>query len=156
MPTYAIIYATASKALRRIISTPEGLNGTEVGTTHPLLLGESVLYVSTQIPHTIADWNAAVKASTGVSPPVLTCALVDGTNTVTDIINADPAIDAAPAGFTMVQCYDPGIGPGCTYDTVGKLFTKPAITIPANTKYNPTALPVVIPAVVIARPIPPV
>jgi hypothetical protein len=172
MATYAIIYATVSKAIRRVIADDDGL--ASIGTMpdgvtpavlcahtngqptsyHPLGAGESaIVHIPPNVttPAKPADWIAAVLAATGVTPPNITCALIDNTNTVTDVITADPAIDAAPSGRTMVQCYSPLIGVGCTYDSISGLFTIPSYTIPVGNKNNPGSTPLVIPAVLIAK-----
>ena len=170
MTTYAIVYATASKMIRRVIADDDGM--VSVGTMldgftpavlcthhngqptsyHPLAAGESALVhvpPSAITPANPAIWQQVVLAATGVTPPVIICALIDGTNTVQQIIYADPAIDVAPNGFTLVQCYSPQICVGYTFDPVGRLFTQPSCTIPANSPGNQTASPVVMSAAVI-------
>jgi hypothetical protein len=120
---------------------------------HPLRSGESAFNMPVSGTKagaaTPAQWNAAILAKTGTSPPVIVCALLDQTNTVQQLIRADPAIDAAPSGFTMVKCYDSKISVGCTFDPIGRLFTQPSCIIPANSPGNQTASPVVVQATVI-------
>ena len=99
------------------------------------------------------QWINAIQAATGVAPAQLTCALIDGTNTVQQLVVADPDVDAAPAGFTMVLCYSPLVTIGCTFDAVAGLFTAPAFTIPAFAPGNKgSALPKHVAAAVIPRP----
>lgn len=174
--TFAIVYATASKAHRRTIADdsgqislgtmPDGVTAAVVvshpnapPSYHPLAAGESAL-IETVPPNAVSGsdyygWLTAIQNATGVAPPQITCALIDNTNTVQHIVCADPAIDAAPAGFTLVQCYSPWITVGCTYDPIGGLFTAPGYTIPAGAPGNKgTALPKVVPAAVIPLPAP--
>jgi hypothetical protein len=172
--TYAIVYATASKMHRRTIADDEGqislgvmpdnvTPAVVVGHSHappslwPLSAGETAILVTVPPNAVTADgtpqWLAAIQAATGIAPPQLTCALIDGTNTVQHMVVADPAIDAAPTGFTMVLAYSPLVTTGCTYDPVAGLFTAPAYTIPAGAPGNHgTALPKNVAAAVIPRP----
>jgi hypothetical protein len=172
--SYAIVYATASKMHRRTIADDEGqisLGTMPDGTTpavivghsltppslHPLLPGESALIQSVPPNAVSADgypqWISAIQTATGVAPPQLTCALIDGTNTVQQLVAADPAIDSAPAGFTIALCYSPLITIGCTFNPATGLFTAPAFTIPAGTPGDKgTALPKTVPATVIPKP----
>ncbi len=154
---YAIVYATNSKIIRRIIGCDGGLNGDEVGPTaispHLLGNGESVLYVPapTAGVHQYQDWANAVAAATGTMPPSPNCAVVDDTNTVVAVICADAALDISPLG-TLIQCYSPQIGVGCSYNPATQLFSTAPFTIPANSRLNPTPLPVNVPAQVIPNP----
>jgi hypothetical protein len=169
MATYAIVYGTSSGAIRRIIAD----DGGEVSTCtmrretwicvtqpegfgyHPILPGESVLIVTNNsgTPHQWSDWVTQL-TNAGVTVTTPTCALIDDTNTVKQIICADPAIDSAPSGYTMVECYSPVIAVGCTYSATTGLFTIPSYTVPAVT--NPhtgvTSLSYVVAAQAIPNP----
>ena len=93
-------------------------------------------------------WHAIIHRETGVAPPTITCALIDNKGVVQQIVCADPAIDKAPSGFTMVRCYSPKIIVGCAYSAATGLFTLPKATIPAHTAGNQTASPIQVPATV--------
>jgi hypothetical protein len=159
--TYAIIYSTATKAIRRVISDDHGNvtspNAVTVRTstgTHTINSGESVIIAtnpSAISPHQYSNWAAAVQAQIGVTPPLHQVCCVDGTNTVQTIIMGDAALDSVP-GFTMIDSYSPQIVVGCTWDPVGQLFSTPGYTLPPLTKANPTAVAVVVAAAVISRP----
>jgi hypothetical protein len=144
MPTYAIVISTASKMIRRVIAdddgqvsiglmpdgiTPAVLCAHPSGPTsyHPMATGETgfIVPVSGTGPGSNPPaWSAAVQAKYGVTPPVISCAIIDTNNIVQLVILADPAVDAAPAGFTMVQCYSPAITVNCTYvPGTGKFLT---------------------------------
>lgn len=172
--TYAIIYASVSKMHRRTIADDEGQISTgmmpdgvtpAVVVSHsrappslwPLVAGESALVQSVSPNAVSADgypqWVAAIQSATGIVPPQLICALVDGTNTVRGMIVADPAIDAAPSGFTMVLAYSPLVTIGCTYNSSTGLFTAPGYTLPPGVPGNQgSALPKTVPATVIVKP----
>jgi hypothetical protein len=166
MATYAVIYSSQSKAIRRVIADDDGLVviGTLPGTATPAVIcnhsggqppsyhvlgvGESAIAVipaSAISPDRPINWAAAVQKATGVVPPEITCALIDQSNVVQQVIRADPEVDSAPAGFTMVQCYSPAIGIGCTYDPASGKFWTPESTLPPHTPGNPTDNPVVVP-----------
>lgn len=167
MATYAVVYATQSAAIRRIISDDDGLVtvGTMPGSAtrqavicshpapqppsyHPLAAGESAVQVipaSAVSPDHPQDWAAAVQKATGKVPPDILCALIDASNVVQYIIHADPAIDVAPASWLMVQCYSPAIKNGCTYDPASGKFWTPASTIPPGTPGNSTSAPIDVP-----------
>ena len=146
--TYGIVYATASKALRRIV-IPD--SGTAIGGI-ALAAGKSLLVVLAGNNDELPDWENHVFIATGAVPPTLTCAVIDNTNTVQGIICADAAIDSAPAGLTMVQTYAQQIRIGCTYVPATGLFWTEPYTIPAHSKGNPSALPLNVPAAVIPKP----
>jgi hypothetical protein len=154
--TYAVVYSTASKMIRRIISDDDGLITVSVGPTalttvlvshhnglpdgvHLLYSGESAITAippSAVRPSGPADWARAVFNATGVQPPTLGAALLDPSNVVQAVIQADATVDAAPDGFTMVQCYSPAICAGCTYDPgTGKFWTAPG-SIPPGAPGN--------------------
>jgi hypothetical protein len=172
--TYAIVYATASKAHCMTIVDDEGQvsaglmpdNVTQAvivshsfapPTYHPIASGLSVLIVAVP-PNAVTtdnfwDWCTHIQNATGVAPPQLVCALIDGTNTVQQMIVADPAVATAPPGFTMVLAYSPLIAIGHTYDPATGLFTAPAYTIPAFAPGNKgSALPKHVAAAVIPLP----
>lgn len=170
MATFAIIYATASKMHRRTIADddgqislgtmPDGITPAIVcahpklpSSFHPLDPGETAL-INPVPPNAVSAsdysaWCTAIQVATGVTPPIITCALVDANNTVQQIIYADPAIDRAPQGFAIVQCYAPQITVGCIYNPSTQLFTTPAGRLPANSPGNPTAIPKIVQPVVI-------
>lgn len=170
MASYAIVHATISGQLRRVIADDEGLvtlgtiNGQPAVVCvhangddgyHPLLPGESAIIQQTQgraaTPH---DWKAALKARVGFDPPDITCALVDSNNVVTSIIHADPAVDKSPSpDHLMIHCYSTQIIPGCTYDPATELFTTMEGLIPPHTPGNDTDDPIVVPPQVILKPI---
>lgn len=142
--TIGIVYAAGSKAVRRIIA-PD--NDAQLLTPGWAGAGETLLITARPADFNgeqpdIAWAKAQVKASTGIDPPDLTCAVIDKTGTVEAVIAADPALDTI-AGKTVVGCYSPQIAPGCTYDATSGLFTAPAVTLPSSQ---------VIPATVIAEP----
>lgn len=172
MASFAIIYATGSKALRRVISDddgqlsigtlPDGItpavicaNPGTASSFHPIANGETAFLMPVSgtraAVSTPAQWAAAIQARTGVVPPIIVCALVDAKGVVVQLIHADPAIDAAPDGFVMVQCYSPQIAIGQSYDAVSGLFSYPQLVIPPDTPGNRTAVPVVVPPAVIPR-----
>jgi hypothetical protein len=161
--SYAVVYGTVSGAIRRIIATDDGKVSTAVGPNaetiivvtgdvHTLAAGESVCIVTPTQPQgdSQPEWENAVFDAFGSEPPTLTCALVDGTNTVQAVILADTNIDSAPSGYTMISCYSPQIVIGCTYSSTTGLFTIPAysytkkgtstvVNVPAQTIQNPNA-----------------
>lgn len=173
MGTYAIIYGTTSKMIRRVIADDDGQ--VSIGTMpdgitpavickhpnaasgfFPLAAGETAIVAITSgtaagvgAP---AQWAAQVLARTGVTPPVIVCALIDQTHTVVSVIHADPAVDLAPGGLTMVQCYAPSITVGCTYDPIAGLFTSLGGTIPPHTPGNATNLPIAVLPALIPKP----
>lgn len=91
------IYATASKIIRRII-VPD--NDAALALHQPLP-GESRLLVAIGA-HDLASVKAAVATATGVTPPSGRCCIVDGSGNVIGACSADPALDAAPAGASLV------------------------------------------------------
>lgn len=171
--TYAIVYGTSSGMIRRVISDDDGMVSAGTmpdGVTpavvcshrngqpsyHPIASGESVLVdvppsaISSANP---ARWVSALQKVIGFAPPIITCAVIDRTNKVILIIQADPAIDAAPDGTMMVQCYSPQIAVGHTYDPTTGLFTAPSATIAPGLPGNVGGPgPKEIPATVIPRP----
>jgi hypothetical protein len=93
--------------------------------------------------------NAAVLAALGKAPGDPTCAVVDNTNTVVNLVMADAALASAPSGMTLVQCYAP-IPMGAAYDPGTGLFTAPSYTLlAAPSKGRPTDT--VVPAAVIPK-----
>lgn len=153
---YAIIYATKSKMLRRIIATDAGLKGNEVGVgpsfAHQLAPGESVYYASAGNADDLPYWENHVHIATGVVPPDARCVAVDNkTKTVKHVLLADPDIDAIP-DHTLVTPYSLAIDVGHTYDPDTKLFSTPEVTLPPLSEGNPSANPVVVPAAVIPNP----
>jgi hypothetical protein len=151
---FGIVVSATSKAIRRVIMVDND-NALTDGT-HSVLAGEQLLILPVP-PNAIAyrpdQWPGLVQTAIGVLPPVMTCALVDNTNTVAQLVVAEAGIDPAPAGFTMIQCYSPAITIGCTYNPATGLFTAPGFTIPAGAPGNHgTAIPKVVPAAIIPKP----
>lgn len=89
---FAIVYASGSKAIRRIIVADDELSLDD--DTHPIGPGETKLVVNSS-DHTLEACKAHVKQATGVHPPDLRCAVVRN-NVVEHIIHADPDIDSLP------------------------------------------------------------
>jgi hypothetical protein len=151
MPSYAIIYATKTSALRRVVATddPVPMSREAMG----VLPGESVLVVNHSNPegHGHHDWAQAVEKETGIYPPTTTCALIEN-NIVKQIICADPDLDASPTGQEMVLCYSPQIIAGCTYDPWTGLFTHPGGSLPPHSPGNDTDSPIDVPPSVIPKP----
>jgi hypothetical protein len=150
---FAIVVSTATKAIRRIIMPHADIQLTN--GTHGVAAGETMLIFpvpANAIAYTPDKWPGLVQQATGVLPPPSpTCALIDAGNIVRGVICADPALDSAPSGFTMVACYSPQIGVGFSYNPVTGLFSSPTVTLPANSRGNPSALPVVIQPVVVPK-----
>lgn len=119
---FAVVYATGSKQLRRIIlpdDDPSLANG-----NFPLAPGESMLVISDDGDHSLEACRAHIKRHTGVDSPELRCALVSRTNVVTDILMADPDIDTHPDGM-LIHAYAEEVRHECTYDPETKLFYTP-------------------------------
>jgi hypothetical protein len=172
LATYGIVYSTVSKAIRRVIADDDGLVivGTlpdgktpavvcqhigKPSTYFRIMPGESALShvpPSLAAAATPAHWAAVVEQATGVKPPNLTCALVDGRNIVTGLISADINVDSSPDSRLMVDCYSPVIALGCTFDTNTQLFSTPGGTLPPHSPGNSTDNPIDIPPAVIPRP----
>jgi hypothetical protein len=151
---FGIVISATSKAIRRVIMVDN--DAALTNGTHPVFAGEQLLILPVP-PNAIAyrpdQWPGLVQTATGVLPPAMTCALIDNTNTVVQLVVAEVGIDPAPAGFTMVQCYSPAIAIGHTYDLVTGLFTAPGYTIPAGAPGNHgTAIPKIVPPAVIPKP----
>lgn len=127
----AIFISTESKMLRGVL-VPD--NDEQLALCHAPI-GETMLIVpafSGRLdPANLQYVIDKVFELTGVTPPNPTCAVVDSTNTVVDLICADEAIDAI-LGKTLVQVYDPEITQGCTFDRRTREFTVPPRTIPAR------------------------
>jgi hypothetical protein len=157
MAIFIVVYASASKMLRRVVA----IDGTTMPNATSLVhVGEAMLIAPAGQNYdltTTAGLNAIkalIQAHTGVAPPDSHCAVVDGTNTVTQIIHADPAIDSF-SGATLVTC-QPAVYPGCTWNAGAQQFSTPQFTLPIGAR-NPAdpagprltaplvVLPVVIP-----------
>ena len=146
-----VIYGATNGEIRRVI-VPD--DDAQLG---PQLAGAGEGYV---IAPKGADATAVVKAKTGIDPPVLTSAAVDGSGNVVGVIAADPLIDRPVVPNTSLVTAYPGVAAGQTYDAVAQTFTAPAtsVTIPAGTKLlNGTVLPapeiIQTPATVVAKPV---
>jgi hypothetical protein len=84
-----VIYATASRIVRRVISPDQDGDLPK----HQPHSGESRLLVA----HGRSDppsVNAAINKATGVTPPSARCCIVDASGNVIDTCVADPALDA--------------------------------------------------------------
>lgn len=171
MATHAIVHATVSCMLRRVVTDDDGQ--VSIGTdpqgnpavvcTHAagkpntyvrMLPGESAFVMITTGSGggtTPAQWANAIKNRTGKDPPNLRCALIEN-GVVTDVIAADIAIDQPPDARLMVECYSPLISVGCIYDQGTGLFSTPGGTLPPHTPGNTTDTPISIPPAVIPRP----
>ena len=95
----AVFYATQSKILRRIV-IPDNDAQLKLLAVAP---GESVLWMQLDRPHDKASCRAAVAAATGVVPPSGRCCVVDERGVVIAVCNADPALDAHPQGWLVVN-----------------------------------------------------
>jgi hypothetical protein len=170
MPTYAIVHATVSGQLRRVIADDEGV--VELGFYndqpavvcihqngnhgyHPLMAGESAIIQQTTTPlaaeHT-HHWKRAIKEKIGKEPAEITCALISNRNVVEAIVHADPAVDSSPSDkHLMIECYSPQIIVGCTYDKRTGLFKTMEGLIPVGAPGNDTQVPIVVPPTVIPK-----
>lgn len=165
MPTYAVVHATVSGMLRRVIADDDGeitlgtLNGTPVVICahadgppgyHPLLPGESAVIMQAESAGPAA-WKHAIRTKAGKEPVDITCALIFN-GVVNSIIMADPAVDQSPDDRLMVQCYSPRITVGCAYDPESGLFWSIQVTILPGMPGNDTADPIIIPSTLIPKP----
>jgi hypothetical protein len=122
--TMAIIYATKSKMLRRIIIPDYGHDHTLVDGTHRALAGETMLVV----PH---DWNniascrAIIERHTGCPSPDYHHALVTSNNYVRGIALVDPELDESPPGARYIAINGQRCGEGYSYDPDSGSFVPP-------------------------------
>jgi hypothetical protein len=93
-----VIYSTESKILRRKI-IPDSDSQPSVHQPGP---GESRLLISLSLPYDDASCRAAIAMTTGVTPPSGRCCVVDGSGNVVGVCGADPALDPAPPGTSLV------------------------------------------------------
>jgi hypothetical protein len=89
-----VIYATGSKILRRTIIPDDDFQL----AVHQPGPGESRLLLPRAASHDDASCRAAIAVATGVIPPSGRCCIVDAAGTVIGVCNADPELDAHPAG----------------------------------------------------------
>jgi hypothetical protein len=95
----AVFYATESKILRRMVIPDDDAQLERL--TVPA--GESVLRMPLDRPHDEASCRAAIAAATGVAPPSGRCCVVDESEIVIAVCNADPALDAYPQGWLVAN-----------------------------------------------------
>lgn len=93
-----VIYSTESKILRRKI-IPDSDSQLSIHQPGP---GESRLFISLSQPYDDASCRAAIAMTTGVTPPSGRCCVVDGSGKVVGVCGADPALDPAPPGTSLV------------------------------------------------------
>ena len=124
---YGIVYATSSKALRRIILTDND------ATLIAALAGpgETFLLANRVDGYSLDAAKNAIKQATGVKSPNLECAVLDKDNKVTAIILADPTLDNIK-DYVLKESY-PGVNNTCTFDPAQDLFVAPIKTILAGT-----------------------
>jgi len=103
-----VIYATGSKILRRKIFVDDDSHL----DLHQPGAGESRLLLLLSGPFDDAACRAAIAAATGVEPPSGRCCIVDDEGSVVGVCNADPALDAHPAGQLVAHDL---AGPGDRY-----------------------------------------
>lgn len=126
---FGIIYATGSKAIRRII-VPDRDTALTDGT-HLAGTGETLL-VAAGPANDLATCMALVQEATGQVSPYPKCVVVDKTNKVVAYAMADPALDTHPLGTLLMVSAD-GIAVGATFDPLIKSFTNPPTITPAGT-----------------------
>jgi hypothetical protein len=95
----AVVYATQSKILRRMV-IPDDDAQLERRAVPP---GEGVLRMQLDRPHDESSCRAAIAAATGVVPPSGRCCAVDESGAVIAVCNADPALDAHPPGWLVAS-----------------------------------------------------
>src|SRR5215475_9034950 len=115
-----IIYATGSKAIRRII-VPDVDSALKDGT-NKVSSGETMLVSSGASD--LASCMAAVQQATGQVSPYPRCVVIDQANKVIDYAMADPALDTHPLGALVMVSVD-GIAVGATFDPLTRMFTNP-------------------------------
>lgn len=116
---FGIVYASGSKAIRRIIlpdTDAELLN-----STHKLAPGEALLIITDGGASDLRSCEQAVEVATGIKPADPQCAVV-ANGAVVGIIKADPTIDRHSDG-EIVSCAK-DIAVGDSYDAATKVFTK--------------------------------
>lgn len=86
----------------------------------------SVLLLPSSQPYDDTTCRAAIVAATGKPTPDDICAVIDGTSTVVDIVKADPAMNQAPLGHTLVAC-PVTTARGDSYNALTKVFTNPVV-----------------------------
>lgn len=149
---FGIIYATQSAIIRRYVYPT---NNSEL-TSALCGPGESIVSISNGPFPNSAAWLAAVTnavtTAAGKAPGNAACCVVDNTNTVVQIIQADANIDSVP-NMTLVQAYA-SIPIGSSYNSGTGLFTAPGYTIPAfaGNALHPATSQVIVPPTLIPKP----
>jgi hypothetical protein len=110
-----VVYATRSKILRRkiILDDESQLDLHQPGP------GESLVLLPLSAPFDDASCRAAIAAVTGAEPLSGRCCIIDAGGNVVGVCNADPALDAHPAGQLIAHDV---AGPGDRYE--GGLFKR--------------------------------
>ena len=103
-----VIYATASGILRRKI-IPDKDSQLALHLPGP---GESRLLMPLAQPYDDDACRTAIAAATGVTPASGRCCIVDECGNVVGVCQADPALDAHPAGTLVASDH---AGPGDRY-----------------------------------------
>lgn len=117
-----IVYSTGSKMIRRIIYPDDD---SDLERFSWVGAGESLLIVDKLDGVTPERARQEVEAATGAKVPDHVSAVVDPkTETVTDLICADPELDSVEGG-ELIHCYSKEIVPGCKYDSVKREFYVP-------------------------------
>jgi hypothetical protein len=121
-----IVYATASKMVRRIVSP-----GVDVDLNHPsfLLPGESMLIVLATSVTDLASAEALVAQATGQTSASYRCAVIAQDGTISDFLMADPTVDHLPGARALVGA-PPEVDGTATYSA--GIFTMPGKIIPAG------------------------
>jgi hypothetical protein len=148
---FGVIYATGSAMIRRYVypTSDAELTSKLCGT------GESIVAVSRGPYPNSAAWqtavNNAVTTAAGMAPGNPACCVVDQTNTVVQLIQADASIDSVP-NMTLVQAYAT-IPIGSTYNPATGLFTSPQVIIPAfaGNAIHPATLQIIVPPTLIPK-----
>jgi hypothetical protein len=168
MPTYAIVYATATGALRRVVADDDGevsigkdptghaavvcKHQHTVTSYNRLKNGESAFVLpAAGIAATPAHWKNALKAKLGYTPAETACALLDANNVVENVIMADPDIDDPPDHRPMVYCYSPVITTGYSYDPQSGLFSTPPGRIEPGAPGNDGTTTILVPPQVVPK-----
>jgi hypothetical protein len=104
-----VIYATRSRILRRKIVLDDE---SQLGLHQPGP-GESLLLLPLSMPFDDASCRAAIAAATGKEALAVRSCVIDAGGNVVGVCNADPALDAHPAGQLIAHDV---AGPGDRYE----------------------------------------
>ena len=115
----AVIYATGSKEIRRIV-LPD--NDSELNDPALVGKGESMLVVARKTITAPGDAELAVLAKTGIAPPDPASAVVDAQGNVVGLIAADPAVDVLLDKTVSLVGEAQGVAVGDTYNKVTGKF----------------------------------